>query len=154
MELPLFPGYVFCRFARCDRLPVLKTPSVLRIVGTGLAPTPNRRTRDRGFSESDAVRTRCFAPSLHTRRTTGARRQRVPLRAGRVHNGGPAQPSDSGRHSAATFRRGGTGQRLGSPDPCVHNLGKHVVQIIQKWLSSTTALGKLTLNVIAESKHT
>jgi hypothetical protein len=67
MELPLFPGYVFCRFARCARLPVLKTPSVLRIVGTGLAPTPNRRTRDRGSSESDAVRTRCFAPPLHTR---------------------------------------------------------------------------------------
>jgi transcription antitermination factor NusG len=40
MELPLFQGYLFCRFAPRDRVPVLKTPSVLRIVGIGLTPTP------------------------------------------------------------------------------------------------------------------
>src|SRR5438128_2109839 len=40
VELPLFPGYVFCRFAPCSRVPILKTPSVMRIVGIGGTPTP------------------------------------------------------------------------------------------------------------------
>ncbi|MGA7625821.1 MAG: UpxY family transcription antiterminator [Candidatus Acidiferrales bacterium] len=34
-ELPLFPGYVFVRLALCDRLRVLRTPSVVRIVEFG-----------------------------------------------------------------------------------------------------------------------
>src|SRR5437667_12130803 len=33
MELPLFPGYVFCRFDVHARGPILKTPSVLGIAG-------------------------------------------------------------------------------------------------------------------------
>ena len=33
VELPLFPGYVFCRFELHTRQPILKTPSVLGIVG-------------------------------------------------------------------------------------------------------------------------
>ena len=40
VDLPLFPGYIFCRFTPCARVPVLKTPSVLRITGIGLTPTP------------------------------------------------------------------------------------------------------------------
>ena len=31
-ELPLFPGYLFVRLPLCDRLRVLRTPSVVRIV--------------------------------------------------------------------------------------------------------------------------
>lgn len=34
-ELPLFPGYLFVRLALCDRLRVLRTPSVVRIVEFG-----------------------------------------------------------------------------------------------------------------------
>ncbi|HXW56411.1 MAG TPA: UpxY family transcription antiterminator [Candidatus Cybelea sp.] len=37
---PLFPGYLFCRFDVQDRLPILKTPGVLQIVGTGRSPIP------------------------------------------------------------------------------------------------------------------
>jgi transcription antitermination factor NusG len=35
IELPLFPGYVFCRFNPQDRLPVLTIPGVNAIVGVG-----------------------------------------------------------------------------------------------------------------------
>jgi len=37
-ELPLFPGYVFCRFDPVVRLPVLTTPGVLHVVGAGRTP--------------------------------------------------------------------------------------------------------------------
>jgi len=40
VELPLFPGYIFCRFGPSGRVPILKTPSVTRIVGIGYIPTP------------------------------------------------------------------------------------------------------------------
>jgi transcription antitermination factor NusG len=33
LQLPLFPGYVFVRLALRDRLRVLETPSVVRLVG-------------------------------------------------------------------------------------------------------------------------
>ncbi len=39
-HVPLFPGYVFCRFDLHKRLPVLLTPGVLRIVGCGPTPAP------------------------------------------------------------------------------------------------------------------
>lgn len=37
---PLFPGYLFCRFNVYDRLPVLITPGVIIVVGTGRVPIP------------------------------------------------------------------------------------------------------------------
>jgi transcription antitermination factor NusG len=39
-ELPLFPGYLFCRFDPQDRLPILKTPGLISIVGIGKTPVP------------------------------------------------------------------------------------------------------------------
>jgi transcription antitermination factor NusG len=38
LELPLFPGYVFVRLALSDRMRVLQTPSVVRLVGFGGQP--------------------------------------------------------------------------------------------------------------------
>lgn len=38
VETPLFPGYVFCRFNACNRLPVLVTPGVIAVVGRGRIP--------------------------------------------------------------------------------------------------------------------
>ena len=39
-ETALFPGYVFCRFNACNRLPVLATPGVIAVVGRGRIPLP------------------------------------------------------------------------------------------------------------------
>ena len=39
-EVPLFPGYFFCRMDPHNRLPVLMTPGVIRIMGIGKTPTP------------------------------------------------------------------------------------------------------------------
>jgi transcription antitermination factor NusG len=51
VELPLFPRYVFCRFAFADRLKVIGMPSVLSVVGFGGEPAP---VQD---GEIDAVKT-------------------------------------------------------------------------------------------------
>ena len=37
---PLFPGYLFCRFDPLDRLPILKIPGVIQIVGFNRQPIP------------------------------------------------------------------------------------------------------------------
>lgn len=43
-ETPLFPGYLFCRFDPQNRLPVLKTPGVIQIVGYSRQPIPVEET--------------------------------------------------------------------------------------------------------------
>lgn len=40
VEVPLFPGYLFCRMNPQNRLPVLMTPGVIQIVGVGKSPIP------------------------------------------------------------------------------------------------------------------
>lgn len=39
VEAPLFPGYLFCRLNPQDRLPLLKTPGVIQVVGSHRTPT-------------------------------------------------------------------------------------------------------------------
>ena len=40
IELPLFPGYVFCQFSPLNRLPILSIPGVVHVVGVGRTPIP------------------------------------------------------------------------------------------------------------------
>ena len=40
LEQPLFPGYLFCRFDFQDRRPLITTPGVLQIVGSGRTAIP------------------------------------------------------------------------------------------------------------------
>ena len=40
VDVPLFPGYVFCRFDAQNRLPVLITSGVISVVGRGKVPVP------------------------------------------------------------------------------------------------------------------
>jgi transcription antitermination factor NusG len=40
VNAPLFPGYLFCRFNPQDRLPILKTPGIIQIVGYNHIPIP------------------------------------------------------------------------------------------------------------------
>ena len=51
LDLPLFPGYMFCRFDVHNRLPILKTPGVILIIGIARTPVPI------GNAEIDAIRT-------------------------------------------------------------------------------------------------
>ena len=40
VEVPLFPGYVFCQFNYGRRMPILTTPGVVSIIGFGSDPAP------------------------------------------------------------------------------------------------------------------
>ena len=40
IDVPLFPGYVFCHFDSNKRLSILTTPGIVRIVGPGNRPEP------------------------------------------------------------------------------------------------------------------
>ncbi len=52
LQMPLFPGYVFCRFNQYDSTtPVVTTPGIIRIISFGLTPAPIEER------EIEAVRT-------------------------------------------------------------------------------------------------
>jgi transcription antitermination factor NusG len=40
LELPLFPGYLFCRFDFHNRRSLVMTPGIIQIVGNGRSPIP------------------------------------------------------------------------------------------------------------------
>jgi transcription antitermination factor NusG len=54
VELPLFPGYVFCRVDPARRLPILTIPGALHFIGVGKVPVPIEDSEI--FAIRDAVR--------------------------------------------------------------------------------------------------
>lgn len=59
VELPLFPGYAFCKFEVQKRLPILLTPGVLSIVGIGKTPTAIAETEISSIQKIVASRLPC-----------------------------------------------------------------------------------------------
>ena len=49
VDTPLFPGYLFCRFNAEERLPILKTPGVIQVVGNNRIPIPVDEEEIRGI---------------------------------------------------------------------------------------------------------
>jgi transcription antitermination factor NusG len=79
-EVPLFPGYVFCRFDHCRRLPVITTPGVVSIVrcGNQLAPIPEEQIKAvRAVVESGLA----AEPSPHPREGQRIRVTHGPLQS-------------------------------------------------------------------------
>ena len=52
LMLPLFPGYVFCRFDLNHRLPILVTPGVLQVVGEASFRSLWNRAKSRLYAPS------------------------------------------------------------------------------------------------------
>lgn len=52
MELPLIPGYVFCRFDTANRMPILTTPGIVQIVSAGKSPQPVDDTEMRSLIQA------------------------------------------------------------------------------------------------------
>jgi transcription antitermination factor NusG len=74
--LPLFPGYVFVRFALRDRLKVLRIPSVVRLVGFDGDPAPVPE------NDIEALRSACggrYSLQPHPYLTAG---RRVSIKSG------------------------------------------------------------------------
>lgn len=44
IELPIFPGYVFCQFDTSNRLPVVSIPGIVHVVGIGRIPVAIEET--------------------------------------------------------------------------------------------------------------
>jgi transcription antitermination factor NusG len=76
VEVALFSRYVFCRFDRRFRVPILKTPGVLSIVGTPAGPIPVEPY------EIDALRQMTVSGVLCQPWTFIQRGQRVRVRYG------------------------------------------------------------------------
>lgn len=55
VQLPIFPGYLFCNFDPIVRLPILTTPGVLHVVGVGRTPLP--------IDETELYGIRCLVSS-------------------------------------------------------------------------------------------
>ena len=76
VSLPLFPGYVFCRFDAATRSPVLGTSGVIDVIRMGGEPAPVET------SEIEAVRLAVNSPLSVEPHASLVRGQRVTVRGG------------------------------------------------------------------------
>lgn len=59
VEVPLFTGYVFLRFRADNRQPVVSTPGVIRLVGTGNTPIPIDDSEIEALQIANKATSRC-----------------------------------------------------------------------------------------------
>ena len=52
VEIPLFPGYLFCRFDAADPYRVLNSPGVVNVISVGPSPCRSMSRRSRAFRKS------------------------------------------------------------------------------------------------------
>ena len=52
VEIPLFPGYLFCRFDAADPYRVLNSPGVVNVISVGRRPLPVDEQEVRVFRKS------------------------------------------------------------------------------------------------------
>jgi transcription antitermination factor NusG len=61
VDLPLFPGYIFCRSQRFGLLPILKTPGVIDVLRAGASPVPVPEDEIMGLKKAIAASVRMEA---------------------------------------------------------------------------------------------
>jgi len=79
VEVPLFAGYVFCRFELCEKIRVLNTPGVAKIVGFGGAPAALEDAEIGGIQAALRSKLRLW-PWQYLRAGDQVRIERGPLR--------------------------------------------------------------------------
>src|ERR1051325_4322957 len=78
VDLPLFAGYVLCRFPLAQRIPVMDTPGVSRIVGFGGTAMPLEDSEIAGIQLAVASR-RPLAPWPYLKTGDRVRVERGPI---------------------------------------------------------------------------
>ena len=82
-ELPLFPGYVCCRFDVKARLPILTTPGVVQVLGAGNLPIPLSDVEVNSLQTAIRARLPVVPYPFVDSRPEGANQQRRPRGRGR-----------------------------------------------------------------------
>ncbi len=91
-DRPLFPGYLFCKFDLDNRLPVLKTPWLLQIVGLGRTPIPV------DDEEVDAIRSLVMSGSAIELWPYAEVGQKVRIKSGTLRGVGGVLTEFKGNH--------------------------------------------------------
>ena len=109
LELPLFAGYVFCRFPGTERARMLATPGVTSVVGFGNQPAPVDDVEIRAVRTLVASRPAGEPLALPAGRGEGPHRGRSAVRGGGDSHPGEGRLARGGEHRIAAALGGGGG---------------------------------------------
>ncbi len=113
LDLPLFGGYVFCRFERREKARVLATPAVTSVVGFATSRRPSR-VRDRVAQNAGGERSAVGALAIPSGGPEGVDRGRAAGGCQRGVGAGERRLARRGeRRTAPAVGSGGGGPRRG-----------------------------------------